>query len=443
MGDLFKDGGAIKAEIKEGSGWKKPKLGDEVRVSMKVTANDGSDIEEKNCFECVLGSECFGPLSRTIDQALCGMKKGGEARLTCAKDYAYGDERPDGAIIHLTLEEIYETKDVSFEKNKTLMMKIIKEGEGYNTPKETAKVKLSVESATDGVAPIPGFTPKVLEFVVGNGEVCDALECAVAEMKKGERAVLTVPASTSEAQLGLIDFANSATLTFELLDFDTPKSTYSLSEQEKVDFAAARKDVGAGLFKSGRTQLALRCYSKITELLNSTDHFEEAELKAKARECKKLCELNKERQNVKALYRRAQAECCLKNFQECIRDCKLVVELDTRNKDARALLKEALAGQKEEDRKSKGLFTNMCKALGKGPIREPGKSKEREESEEEDHEMEDVSESCEGSAAANAEVAAESGETPDICIGSAGSAAANAEVAAESGETPDVGTATA
>merc|ERR1712136_110685 len=235
---------------------------------------------------------------------------------------------------------------------KTLMMKIIKEGEGYNTPKETAKVKLSVESATDGVAPIPGFTPKVLEFVVGNGEVCDALECAVAEMKKGERAVLTVPASTSEAQLGLRDFANSATLTFELLDFDTPKSTYSLSEQEKVDFAAARKDVGAGLFKSGRTQLALRCYSKITELLNSTDHFEEAELKAKAREAKKLCEavLKEERQNVKALYRRAQAECCLKNFQECIRDCKLVVELDTRNKDARALLKEALAGQKEEDR---------------------------------------------------------------------------------------------
>ena len=226
------------------------------------------------------------------------------------------------------------------------------------------------------------------------------------------------------------------------------------------------EDVGAGLFKSGRTQLALRCYSKITELLNSTDHFEEAELKAKARECKKLCELNKaacflrlkehveakkaceavlkeERQNVKALYRRAQAECCLKNFQECIRDCKLVVELDTRNKDARALLKEALAGQKEEDRKSKGLFTNMCKALGKGPIREPGKSKEREESEEEDHEMEDVSESCEGSAAANAEVAAESGETPDIGIGSAGSAAANAEVAAESGETPDIGTGSA
>jgi len=126
--------------------------------------------------------------------------------------------------------------------------------------------------------------------LVGNGDVCDALECAVAEMKKGERAVLTVPASTSEAQLGLRDFANSATLTLELLDFDTPKSAYSLSEQEKVDLAAARKDVNAGLFKSGRTQLALRCYSKVTELLNSTDHFEEAGLKAKARECKKLCD---------------------------------------------------------------------------------------------------------------------------------------------------------
>jgi len=36
-------------------------------------------------------------------------------------------------------------------------------------------------------------------------------------------------------------------------------------------------------------------------------------------------------------------------------------------------MKMAQVAQKEEDKKSKGLFTNMCKAIGKGPIPEPYK----------------------------------------------------------------------
>ena len=79
---------------------------------------------------------------------------------------------------------VYETKDVSFAKDKTMTKKAIKD-------KDTVKVKLSVESDTDGAASLAGFTPTVLEFTAGNGEVCDALECAVVQMKKGEMAVLT------------------------------------------------------------------------------------------------------------------------------------------------------------------------------------------------------------------------------------------------------------
>lgn len=78
-------------------------------------------------------------------------------------------------------------------------------------------------------------------------------------------------------------------------------------------------------------------------------------------------------ENVKALYRRAQAEHGLKNYLESIRDCKSVLQIDSQNRDARTLLKQATAGQKEVDKMSKGLFANMCKALGKGPIPEPGK----------------------------------------------------------------------
>ena len=79
------------------------------------------------------------------------------------------------------------TKDVSLAMDKTMMKKVIKEGEGYDFPKDMAKVILFVTSATDGAASLAGFTPKVLAFTAGNGEVCDALECAVMEMKKGEK----------------------------------------------------------------------------------------------------------------------------------------------------------------------------------------------------------------------------------------------------------------
>eukprot|EP00932_Pfiesteria_piscicida_P003266 SRR837773.1318.p2 GENE.SRR837773.1318~~SRR837773.1318.p2 ORF type:complete len:153 (-),score=92.64 SRR837773.1318:23-430(-) len=93
-------------------------------------------------------------------------------------------------------------------------------------------------------------------------------------------------------------------------------------------------------------------------------------------DAKAACEevLKEDKCNVKALFRRGQAQLHLKNFADCLADCKRVLELDPQNKEVRALWKQAQAGQKEEDKKAKGLFANMCKALGKGPIPEPGKA---------------------------------------------------------------------
>lgn len=295
------------------------------------------------------------------------------------------------------------------------MKKLIKRGEDYDSPKDNAKVTLSVKAATDGSAAIAAFTAKTLEFIAGNGEVCDALECAVGDMKKGEHAVLTIKdvAMGREAKLGLDDIkTGQIVLTVELCEFSKPTETWNMSEDEKVAFGTARKDVGTALFKGSRITLALERYKKVCELFSYIDNFKE-ENKAKATELKRSCEANKaacylklfdfveakkacnlilkdEQQNVKAIFRRAQAELGLKNFSECIRDCKKVVELDLQNKDARTLLKKARAGQREVDKQAKGLFTNMCKALGKGPIPEPGRSKRPHDEVDDDEVEEDM-----------------------------------------------------
>jgi len=142
--------------------------------------------------------------------------------------------------------------------------------------------------------------------------------------------------------------------------------------------------------------MALQRYKKVIDAFGYVDNMGE-ENKQKAKALKLACELNKaavclklkdygeakaacncvlkeDSQNAKALYRRAHAELGLKNFTECIGDCKKVVELEAHNREVRDLFKQAQAAQKEEDKKAKGLFTNMCRAFGKGPIPAPGKS---------------------------------------------------------------------
>jgi len=409
--DLFEDGGVIKSLLKEGSGWKKPKQGDEVRISVKVSAKDGNVLQDKPDFDYVLGSDVLGPIAKAVDKALTEMRKGEEASLACTPAYA----GPEGETIDLSFSELYETKDVSYGKNKSLMKKQTVEGKEYDTPKDAAKVKLQVSEATDGTQQISGFIASTLEFTVGNGEVCDALEYAVAEMKLKEKAILTCTDMliAKENKLGLKDASvEKVVFTLELIEFEKAKDTWDMTEDEKIEFATARKDVGGALFKAARWRMALGRYKKIIELFNYLDGMKDEEKKAKAKELKKLCELNsaacnlklkefpeaqkncdnvlkEEASNVKALFRRAQAHQGNKNYMVCMADLKKVVEIDPQNREARALMKEAQAGQKEDDKKSKGLFAKMCQGLGKGPIPPPGKSNPDNDYADEDDDMED------------------------------------------------------
>lgn len=388
--DLFGDGMAIKSQLEEGSGWQNPKKGEEVRVSIRATGEAGL-IEERKNLDYFLGSGDLGALTKVADKVLSGMNKGERCAVKCGKDYVYPDGAHGAVTIEVHLEEIYETADVSLMQDRSVMKKQIKEGDGYEKPKDGYMVTLRVEEATDGTNPLPGFCgPKNLCFALGDGDICDVLECAVAEMKKDERSLVTctTPSKCCEARLGLSEIkAEKVVFSIELIEFEKGRDQWSMANEEKVAFAASRKDVGAKLFKNKRFELALEKYKKVIEMLAHTDKFSE-ELKRKTVELKRTCELNKaacflqlgdptsaltvcnsvlreDRNNIKAIFRRAKAHFERSEHVEAQQDLERVLELDPGNSDAKALLPHVKRAQKLADKESKSTFAKMCKGFGK------------------------------------------------------------------------------
>merc|ERR1712039_782962 len=120
--------------------------------------------------------------------------------------------------------------------------KQVKEGDGFASPQDNAKVKISIIAATDGSSPLPGFKAQIIEFALGNGEVCDILECVVAEMRKCEKALVTVnqPLLIKELDIGMRITASTIVLTIVLLEFEKTKDPESMAEEEKIEYATSR-----------------------------------------------------------------------------------------------------------------------------------------------------------------------------------------------------------
>merc|ERR1712007_211512 len=185
-------------------------------------------------------------------------------------------------------------------------------------------------------------------------------------MKRGEQAIVTCTNLTllSDEKLGLKEVSGEKILlTLRLIEFEKGKDHYSMNEEEKVGFGTSRKEMGSTLFKRGRTALALEKYKKVAEMFSYIDSMKDETMKTKAKELKRLCELNKaacflklkeyteakkaggvvlkdEPNNVKAMCRKAQACYQMKYIEDSMRDLKRLIEIDAQNKEARALMKK-------------------------------------------------------------------------------------------------------
>eukprot|EP00928_Gymnodinium_smaydae_P017335 TRINITY_DN16627_c0_g1_i3.p1 TRINITY_DN16627_c0_g1~~TRINITY_DN16627_c0_g1_i3.p1 ORF type:complete len:925 (-),score=176.26 TRINITY_DN16627_c0_g1_i3:75-2675(-) len=404
--DLFRDGSVIAVRRRDGTG-KRAKRGDEMLVSLKVTASDGvTSLEERKEVEYSIGAETFGPLGRAVDKALMLMKPESVMSLSCSEAYAHGVDQHGAVVVEVSLIDIFETDNVSWYSNAPVFKKRIRQGVESEAPGEGDRVRLRVMTAT--VAPeiavetttcsadvlrqtpqtaLPGFTgPTVLDFVWGNGEVSSVLEMAVAKMSVSERAVITCSDKLfgPEPRLGLVGRSEGVSaniaLTTELVEVEavphreTPQSTF--------EFALSRKEVGGRLFKEGKFELALRRYDFVCQELHDSGRWA-PDLVAKAEELVRTCRLNiaacmlrlndfhgvirvagdilaKNACNTKALFRRASAYVGVKDYVAAICDLTRAAELEPQNVEVRKLLQQAKSSQREENKQSKALFAKMC-----------------------------------------------------------------------------------
>ena len=103
--DLSHDGGVTKKILVMGSGWEKPRKGNEVFVHYVGTLLDGTKFDSSrdrgSPFKFNLGQ---GAVIKGWDIGVATMKKGEKAILTCKPEYAYGPAAQDKIPANSTLQ---------------------------------------------------------------------------------------------------------------------------------------------------------------------------------------------------------------------------------------------------------------------------------------------------------------------------------------------------
>lgn len=275
------------------------------------------------------------------------------------------------------------------------MKKRIVEGLGKEKVRDTARISLRVESVTANTDKLlESSLPRDIAFVAGDGDVCDALECSVVEMREGEEAVIrcSKPEWCAGGLLGLSAQMDPPVLIkVKMLSFERVKERWDMTDAERLERCQNRKAKAGDLVKCGRIHLAAHHYDTIAGFFERAEHFRDEEHQSSGRELRRLARLNralcmlklcdwkaakalcntvlKEGPEIpKALFRRGVAEVELKEYPEAIVDLQCCLDIED-NADARRLLQRARRLLKETEKKQTLVFAGMCKAFGQMPER--------------------------------------------------------------------------
>jgi hypothetical protein len=396
----------------EGSGFKLPKLGDRVRLGYAVALPDGSVLDMCSDFERTLGHAVPVPgdtglvTPDALDSALIQMKRGQVASVTCAISRVFPEDchvvAEHGTEVEVVCEvklfEIFSSKDCSFKRGSGVVLKeVVKEGIGAwcHNPTDEGYCELRIEESRADGCMLPSRQhrfPFTVKVTPGNGELCDALECAILEMKQHETAVVTCKdvslciGGAPNLVMGpecLTSDTKEVTIKVSMLDFHKGPDPWQIDESDRLTFALRRKEHADRLLKEGRLHLAGERYQKILELFQHldrprmTDKFlGKWELYQQCRQLRTACRLNLtlcrlrledadgalqaseavlqcEPENLKALFRHAKALILRKDYAEACKDLERLLDIDGTVTEAKELLKRATSLRLAADKKQR------------------------------------------------------------------------------------------
>ncbi|XP_006659596.1 70 kDa peptidyl-prolyl isomerase [Oryza brachyantha] len=403
--DICKDGGLFKKILKEGEKWENPKDLDEVFVKYEARLEDGTVVSKSEGAEFTVKDGLFCP---ALAKAVKTMKKAEKVLLTVKPQYGFGESGrpaageegavPPNATLLVDLELVSWKTVTEIGDDKKILKKVLKEGEGYERPNEGAVVKVKITGKLqDGTV----FSKKghdelePFEFKTDEEEVIDGLDRAVLNMKKGEVALVTIPpeyafgSAESKQDIAVVPPNSTVIYEVELVSFVKDKESWDLNNVEKIEAALAKKEEGNALFKLGKYVKASKRYEKAAKFIEYDSSFSEDE-KKQSKQLKVTCNLNNaacklklkdykqaeklctkvlelDSQNVKALYRRAQAYIQLADLELAEVDIKKALEIDPDNRDVKLTYKNLKEKVKEYNKKDAKFYSNMFAKMTKQP----------------------------------------------------------------------------
>lgn len=403
--DVCKDGGILKRIISQGEKYEKPKDPDEVTVKYEAKLEDGT-LVAKSPEEGVEFYVNDGHFCPAIAKAVKTMKRGENVILTIKPTYAFGEQGkdaeegfsaiPPNTTITMSLELVSFKAVKEVTEDKKIIKKILKEADGYEKPSDGTVVQIRYTAKLqDGtIFEKKGYEgEEPFQFVVDEEQVIAGLDKAVETMKIGEVALITIGPEYGfgniETQRDLAVIPPNSILIYEveMVSFTKEKESWDMNTTEKIEASREKKEQGNSLFKVGKYQRAAKKYDKAAKYIEHDNSFSAEEKKQSKvlkvscnlnhaacclklkdfKEAAKLCSkvLELESQNVKALYRRAQAYIETADLDLAEFDIKRALEIEPQNREVRLEYKILKQKQIEYNKKDAKLYGNMFARLNK------------------------------------------------------------------------------
>ncbi|KAK5841148.1 hypothetical protein PVK06_010057 [Gossypium arboreum] len=388
--DICQDGGVFKKILVEGEKRQNPKDLDEYEVCLE----DGTLVSKSHGVEFTVGDGYFCP---AFAEAVKTMKKGEQVLLTVKPQYAFGEDGrsavdsegavPPNATLHIALELVSWKSVAHITKDKKILKKILKEGEGYLRSYNGTMVQVKlIGKLEDGMifvkkgkrvmmrGHLSSKLMKSLYEVVLNwmtfvaGQVIDGLEKTVKTMKKGEHALITIQpeyafgSSESQQELAVIPANSTVNYEVELVSFVKEKESWEMNAPEKIEASGKKKEEGNVLFRAGNIERASKRYEKAVRYIEHDYSFNHEE-QQQSKLLKVTCNLNNAACQLKLKDYRQAEELCTKVLELEKAVIKKALEIDPGNREFKMgyrVLKEKMREYNKKDAQFYGnIFAKM------------------------------------------------------------------------------------